>query len=107
VTKLSHSHIATIDQSASQSWCQALPGLQDQIFVTVKQLRYCRCGAPSLTRGQVIYRCLKIGNTCHLYLEFYMFGGSVKLQLAIASTVIPGFSLQEIHDQDIDSLLDM
>jgi hypothetical protein len=25
-------------------------GVQDQIFITVRQLRVCRCGAPSLTR---------------------------------------------------------
>jgi hypothetical protein len=34
-------------------------------------------------------------------------GRSVKLLLAFASTVIPGFSLLQIHDQDICSLLDM
>jgi hypothetical protein len=28
-------------------------GAQDQIFVTVRQLRVCWCGAPSLTRGRV------------------------------------------------------
>jgi hypothetical protein len=35
------------------------------------------------------------------------FGRSVKLQLVYARTVIPGFSLLEIHDQDFYSLLDM
>jgi hypothetical protein len=34
-------------------------------------------------------------------------GLSAKLLLAFASTVIPGFSLLEIHDQDFYSLLDM
>jgi hypothetical protein len=34
-------------------------------------------------------------------------GRSVKLLLTFASTVIPGFSLFEIHDQDFYSLLDM
>jgi flagellar biosynthesis protein FliR len=34
-------------------------------------------------------------------------GRSVKLLLALASTFIPGFSLLEIHDQDLFSLLDM
>jgi hypothetical protein len=28
-------------------------GAQDQIFITVRQLRVCWCGAPSLTRGRV------------------------------------------------------
>jgi hypothetical protein len=35
------------------------------------------------------------------------FGWSVKLLIAFASTVIPGFSLFEIHDQDFYSLLDI
>jgi hypothetical protein len=34
-------------------------------------------------------------------------GQSVKLLLDFASTVIPGFSLLEIHDQDFCSLQDM
>jgi hypothetical protein len=34
-------------------------------------------------------------------------GQSVKFLLAFASTVIPAFSLLEIHDQDFCSLLDM
>jgi hypothetical protein len=32
---------------------------------------------------------------------------SVKLLLVVTSTVIPGFSLLETHDQDFYSLLDM
>jgi hypothetical protein len=51
----SESHITTDGQSASQSWCQAQSGAQDQIFVTVTHLRFCRCGAPSLTRGRVCH----------------------------------------------------
>jgi hypothetical protein len=43
-SKSSHSpsqtHITTDGQSVSQSWCQAPPGAQDQIFVTVRQLRF-------------------------------------------------------------------
>jgi hypothetical protein len=34
-------------------------------------------------------------------------GRLVKLLLILASTVIPGFSLLDIHDQDFYSLLDM
>jgi hypothetical protein len=44
-------HIATDDQSFSQSWCRAPSGAHDQIFVAIWQLRSCYCGAPSLTRG--------------------------------------------------------
>jgi hypothetical protein len=39
----------------SQFWCQAPSGAQDQIFVSVKQLRFCRCEAPSLTRERVCH----------------------------------------------------
>jgi hypothetical protein len=52
----SQSHITTDGQSASQSWCQAPSGAQDQIFVTVRHLKFCRWGAPSLTRGWVCHR---------------------------------------------------
>jgi hypothetical protein len=41
--------------SVSHSWCQAPSGAQDHIFVTVRQLQFCRCGAPSLTRARVCY----------------------------------------------------
>jgi hypothetical protein len=37
----SQSHITTDGQSASQSWCQAPSGAKDQIFVTVRHLRFC------------------------------------------------------------------
>jgi hypothetical protein len=40
------------------------------------------------------------------YLKTNSFGRSVKLLLLFASTVTPGFSLLEIHDQDFYSLLD-
>jgi hypothetical protein len=36
-----------------------------------------------------------------------MLGQWVKLLLAFTSTVIPGFGLLKIHDQDFYSLLDM
>jgi hypothetical protein len=42
----------------------------------------------------------------HMYFGFRV-GESVKLLPASASTVIPSFSLLEIHDRDFDSLLDM
>jgi hypothetical protein len=37
----SQSYVATEGQSASLSWCQAPSGAQDQIAVTVRQLRVC------------------------------------------------------------------
>jgi hypothetical protein len=40
----SQSALTTDGQSASQSWCQTPSGTQDQIFVTVTQLRVCWCG---------------------------------------------------------------
>jgi hypothetical protein len=41
----------TVSQSVSKSWCRALSGAHDQIFITVWQLRFCFCGVPSLTRA--------------------------------------------------------
>jgi hypothetical protein len=46
----SQSHVATDGQSVRPSWCRAPSGAHDQILVTVRQLRFCRCEAPSLTR---------------------------------------------------------
>jgi hypothetical protein len=43
----------TVSQSVSQSWCQDHSGAHDQIFITVRLLRFCYGGAPSLTRGRV------------------------------------------------------
>jgi hypothetical protein len=72
--------------SASLSWCQTASGAQDQIFVTVRQLRVSSRGAPSLTRGRI--RCLqllvalasadifipvKIRSTSYLHLQFYSY----------------------------------
>jgi hypothetical protein len=50
-SSVSQSHIATDNQSVSKSWCRAPSGTHDQIFIAVRQLRSCFCGAPSLTRG--------------------------------------------------------
>jgi hypothetical protein len=46
----SQSYITADGQSVSLSWCQVASEVQDQIFVTVRQLRVCSCGAISLTR---------------------------------------------------------
>jgi hypothetical protein len=42
-----------------------------------------------------------------IFFKNYYFGWPVKLLLAFASTIIPGFSLLEIHDQDFYSLPDI
>jgi hypothetical protein len=55
-----------------------LSAAQDQIFITVRQLRVCWCGAPSLARGRV----------CRL-----------QLLLALASAVILGSESRGTHDQ--------
>jgi hypothetical protein len=47
------SYNSTDSQSASLSWIKAPIWAYDQIFVTVRQLRVCWCGALSLTRGGV------------------------------------------------------
>jgi hypothetical protein len=46
------SYITTDGQSASLSWYQDPSGAYDQILFTVRHLRVCRYGAPSLTRGR-------------------------------------------------------
>jgi hypothetical protein len=61
----SQSYIATDGRSISKSWCRAPSGAHDQIFIIVRQLRSCFCGASSLSRGRVclyvyIYICV-----CH------------------------------------------
>jgi hypothetical protein len=59
-------------------------GAQDQIFVTVRQLRVYWCGAPSLTRGRV----------CRL-----------QMLLGRASAVILGSEFRGIHDRILLSLI--
>jgi hypothetical protein len=49
----SHSHVMAVGNLATQSWCLAISGAQDQIYVTVRHLLLNWCRAPSLTRGQV------------------------------------------------------
>jgi hypothetical protein len=49
----SQSNVTTDGKSASLSWNKHPSGAYDQIFITVRQLRVCWCGALSLTRGRV------------------------------------------------------
>jgi hypothetical protein len=48
----SWSYATTNSQSASHSWCWASCA-HDRIFITVRHLRVCWCGAPFLMRGWV------------------------------------------------------
>jgi hypothetical protein len=74
----SQSYDTTDSQSsASLSWCKVPSGVQDQIFVTGRQLRVYSCGAPSLTRGRF----------CRL-----------QLLLVLASTVVLGSESRGTHD---------
>jgi hypothetical protein len=72
----SQSHIATDGQSVSKSWYRAQSGAHDQIFISVRQLRSCFRGAPSLTRGRV---CLCM---CRWLLPTRSFSGPSPLGLA-------------------------
>jgi hypothetical protein len=58
----------TVGQSVSKSWCRAPSGVHDQRFITVWQLRFCVCGAPSLTRGRVclLYMLLALASAVFL-----------------------------------------
>jgi hypothetical protein len=54
----SESHVTTDGQSTSRPVCPGIEhpsGAYDQIFITLWQLRFCFCGAPSLTRGRVSF----------------------------------------------------
>jgi hypothetical protein len=65
----SESHITTGDQSVSHSWCQAPSWARNQIFVTVRQLRFRLCGASSLTRIRVCHllRSKSVLNAIYIY----------------------------------------
>jgi hypothetical protein len=64
-------HITTDGRSISKSWCQAPSGAHDHIFITLWQLRYCFCGAPSLTRGRIclLYMLLALASVVFLGTE--------------------------------------
>jgi hypothetical protein len=66
-TSQTQSHITAGGLSASLSWCQTRIGTQYQIFVTVRQLRFCWCGALSLIRGRVC-RFLRSKSVLHIYM---------------------------------------
>jgi hypothetical protein len=57
----------TYGQSASQSWCQAPSGARGQNYITVRQLLFCRCWAPYLTRGRV---CQRVHSQLYMSLIF-------------------------------------
>jgi hypothetical protein len=58
----------TLRLSMSESWCRALSGAHDQIFITLWQLRSCFSGASSLTRGRVclLYMLLALASVVFL-----------------------------------------
>jgi hypothetical protein len=66
----SHCDRRSVDQSAfvsSHLWGQ------DQIFVTVRQLRVCRYEEPSLTRRRVCHLSPScVSSTWYLYSQFYL-----------------------------------
>jgi hypothetical protein len=52
----SQSYVTTDGQSTSLSWCKSPTWGSRQNFITVRQLRVCWCGGPSLTKdGSVVY----------------------------------------------------
>jgi hypothetical protein len=67
----------TDDQLVSPSWCEAPFWAQDWIFISVRQLQVCWCGAPSLLRGWIC---------------------SLQLLLAFASAVILGSESRGTRD---------
>jgi hypothetical protein len=71
----SPSYVTTESQSASQYWYQAPCGTTrlDYFFVTVRQLRFCRCRAPSLTRRRVchVLRSKSLAHVIYI-IQFYV-----------------------------------
>jgi hypothetical protein len=63
----SRSHIATDGQSVSQSVSLGV-GHHDQIYISIWQLRFCFCGAPSLTKERVclLYMLLVLASAVFL-----------------------------------------
>jgi hypothetical protein len=61
---------------------------------------------PSPARLVTIFYCLNFWESCNST-PADLVGRSVQLLIVFASTVIPGFCLLKIHDQDFYSLLDM
>jgi hypothetical protein len=89
-------------QSASQPWCQTPSGVQDEVFVTVRQLRFFRCGEPSLTRGQVcsstcreglmaIFYCL----SCSVFTRYQgkVFIGRCLVMDVFTGSAVPAFTV--------------
>jgi hypothetical protein len=59
----SRCHITT----CCQFWFPTLFGAQDQIFLSVRFLRFCRCGVPSLKKDRYIIAAFIDVTICHLY----------------------------------------
>jgi hypothetical protein len=55
---LCESHVTTDGQPVSPSWCRAPSGAHDQMLRTVRQLLFCQCRGPPLTRGRVCHLSL-------------------------------------------------
>jgi hypothetical protein len=53
----SQSHIATDSQSVSKSWYRAPSGANDQIFISVWQLRSCSVGRPLWREDGFVFLC--------------------------------------------------
>jgi hypothetical protein len=65
----SQGNIATDSQSVRKSWCRALSGARDHIFIIVWQLQPCFCGTPSLTRGRVYLLYMLLAFASAVFLE--------------------------------------
>jgi hypothetical protein len=72
-------------RSISKSWCQAPSGAHDQIFMTLRQLRFCFCRAPSLTTGRVclLYMLLTLASV--VFLGSVSLGSRDHISLFVAS----------------------
>jgi hypothetical protein len=110
----SKNYVTTDGQSAGLSWCRAPFAVQYQIFVTVRQLRVCWCGATSLKRGwirrlqfllvlasPVILRSLSGSTNDHILL--YQIRDSTNLEVQVPVFISPTNRVTQLYPQPLGS----
>jgi hypothetical protein len=102
----SQTYVTTDGQSVSLSWCQAPSGVQDQNFVTVRQLPVSSCGLPSLTRGRVCRLQLLLSlasevSACHLYLHFGILQSHLSRDRFLVDTYYLQFYIKRKQFEDV------